>query len=155
MEAIRPQQTLRVKGSPEIVVVYQKKDLLPVHTKTEALPVIGLYLHCSKDTVKRTTDFAYDTPGGSTYVSNHDSEWEAGDLLELFRLFKILRAASEGREDDNASLTTLGSFNKDDTHYTYTVLEGTNEITTDGGDSVTNTDNGCNEDVHSLELDVG
>ena len=65
-------------------VVYRKKDVLPVHTKTEALTVIGLYLRQSKDTVKRIIDFAYGTPGSSNSVPKRDREWEAGDLLELF-----------------------------------------------------------------------
>ena len=88
-------------------------------------------------------------------MPKQDREWTAGDLLELFRLFKIVGVAFEGREEvcDNASLAALGSFKTVNTHYTYTVPKDINESTTDGSDSFTNTDVGCDKDIDGSVLE--
>ena len=136
-------------------VVHRKKDAKPVHTKTEALKIIGTYLRRSKDTVKRIIDFAYGTPWGSNSGPKRDREWEASDLLELFRLFRIVGEAFEGKEEvcDNASLAALGLFKKIDTHYTYTLPKETDETATDDGGSVTNAEDACDEDIDGSALE--
>ena len=50
-------------------------------------------------------------------------------------------------------MAALGSFKKVDTHYTYTLPKETDESATDGGGSVTNAEDACDEDIDGSALE--
>jgi len=111
-------------------MVYREKDARSVRTKTEAMRVIGSYLRCVKKSAKNIVEFAYDKSGSDKAVPGREREWEAGDILWVFKFFNVGDEALGSGDSffDSAALTALATFSHVDKHYTYTLPQEPDQV---------------------------
>ena len=81
------------------------------------------YLRRTKETAKKIVEFAYGTRCSDETVPKRDCIWEAGDLLRVFKFFRVGDEVLDVGDNFQVSavLTALTTFSHIDKHYTYTL----------------------------------
>merc|ERR1711966_603028 len=110
--------------------IHREKDARPMRKKTEVVAIIGSYLRRAKDTAKNIVEFAYDKSGSDRTVPKREREWEAGDILWVFKFFRVGDEALDSGDsfDDSAALTASTTFSHVDKHYTYTLPQEPDQV---------------------------
>jgi len=127
-------------------IIHREKDARPTRTKTEVVTIIGSYLRRAKDTAKNIVEFAYGKSGSDRAVPKREREWEAGDILWVFKFFRVGdEALDKGVSfDDSAALTALTMFSHVDKHYTYTLPQEPDQaVDQEGGEDGSMCDVNC------------
>merc|ERR1711966_213103 len=138
-------------------MVYREKDAQSVRTKTGAMRVIGSYLRCVKNSAENIVEFAYDKSGSDKAVPKREREWEVGDILWVFKFFKVGDEALGSGDifDDSAALTSLTTFSHVDKHYTHTLPQEPGQVVgqENGEDGSMCDDNSDGGSVHEESSD--
>ena len=104
-------------------IVYRGIDAKPDRTKGTVIKSVGEYLRKAKYVAKSIVQFMYGKPGTATMTPKRERYLQEGDILHIFRYFRVVDGAFDANGDkvELAALTTLSSFKTGDAHYTYTL----------------------------------
>jgi len=110
--------------------IHREKDAWPTRTKTEVVAIVGSYLRRTKVTAKNIVEFAYGKSGSDRAVPKREREWEAGDILWVFKFFRVGDEALDNGDsfDDSAALTPLTTFSHVNKHYTCTLPQEPDQV---------------------------
>ena len=108
-------------------LVYRKIDVQLDRTKVKVMSNIGEYLRKSKCTSKSICEYLYGINGSQKTVPKRECTFEPGDILDIFKFFRVIEV--NGTEDvcKTAALVIISSFKCISEHYTYTLCMSENE----------------------------
>jgi hypothetical protein len=108
-------------------LVYRKIDAQPDRTKVKVMSNIGKYLRKSKCTSKSICEYLYGINGSQKAVPKRERMFEPGDILDIFKFFRVIEV--NGTEDvcKAAALAITSSFECISEHYTYTLCMSEDE----------------------------
>jgi hypothetical protein len=105
----------------------QKINAKPDRTKVKVMSNIGEYLRKSKCISKSICEYLHGINGSQKAVPKRECIFEPGDILDIFKFFRIIEVSKKEDVCKTAALAITSSFECISEHYTYTLCMSKNE----------------------------